>query len=354
MYGGAGTGANNRSNTGNGWDQVFLRYQAGDPDFTIVSVNGQANVDGLTLREILSRNVAETSKDEREVLIADVVGETGVILSRKVYEDGSGNVEYSEFALVGDGASIAEARIVADPEDFAFTYTHAAGSVSIQGRPLGEAFTVDEILAAAAGDATASVLAFDRLLAIKARSLQAETYVEDYGDAGMTWANTYESPTYGYEVEWSSDWLLNEIDGEAPVTSDEDGVESLMIVEKKSGSRLEITTMPMADATVEGLIETIEDACADASKSSCEVLLAEGGESSGGIIVEEFNDQTNTNWATYHGFSIADDGESVQGVSLSVPTSIFDIGYERVLTTVTIDGEPIDLAFDLDDVPGDD
>jgi hypothetical protein len=188
---------------------------------------------------------------------------------------------------------------------------------------------------------------------------------EDFEDVGMTAEDAYESPQFGYTVEWSRDWGVDAYyltdDGDPdvdPVMSDENNEQDLLylIWGEDGGEPAYVIISGQSegrggpDADVEEW--TDPDYIADqwADQFEAEALLDDTTRDAGAVLYSVVD--TDDNDAQY--YTVYQSIEMEDGSMLYLTFSAYEDWFEDAYTSwsedVEIDGQPVDVVFTWEDI----
>jgi len=194
----------------------------------------------------------------------------------------------------------------------------------------------------------------------------SDEYVwEDFEDAGMTAEDAYESPQFGYTVEWSSDWAVDAYylndDGDDsidPVMSDEDNEQDLLyLIWGEDGGEAAYVIISGQTAGRGGPDADVEewtdpDYIEGQWNENFEVeALADDTTRDAGAVLYSVVD-TEDGDAQY--YTIYQSIELEDGSMLYLTFSAYEDWFEDSYTSwsedVEIDGQPVDVVFTWDDI----
>ncbi len=180
----------------------------------------------------------------------------------------------------------------------------------------------------------------------------------DWEAAGLVDDRSYESPQFGYAVDWSADWSLD-VYYDPPVISDEEIEQDLLYLVWNGGPEEEayviisgqLTNRGGPDGEVEewtdpDFIEEqwepnfeVEAVLDDTTRDSAAVLYS----------VADPEEPDSLVYHTIYQATELDDGTTLY-LTFSASEVVVEAAYESWSEDVEIDGEPLDLVFDWSDI----
>ena len=179
--------------------------------------------------------------------------------------------------------------------------------------------------------------------------------VTDPEEAGMTGTRDYESPQFGYTVEWASGWELDEY-FETPVFSSPDQErDSLCLIWSLDETTYGYTYIIGQSASRGGPDADVEEwVDADFIESQwpdfeVDVLLEDSTPSTGQVVYSIFDPEERFQYYTIYQSIELDDGSMIY-ITFSTNEDSFEESFERVSTDIDIDGDNIADLFDWDEI----
>jgi hypothetical protein len=179
---------------------------------------------------------------------------------------------------------------------------------------------------------------------------------QDPEDAGLVDDVTYESPQFGYELSWSEDWELDTYYDPAVVSNEEEELDQICIM--WSGGPDEESYAIFAGQTAnrggpENDVEewTDEDYIADQWAESFESTpIGDDTTRDSGAVLYSVVDTDND----YQYYTLYQSTELADGTTLYITFSgyedWFEDSYAAFSEEVLLDGDPIELVFDADQI----
>lgn len=179
--------------------------------------------------------------------------------------------------------------------------------------------------------------------------------ITDEEEAGLTGRRAYESPQFGYTVDWTRDWGLDDY-FETPVVSKPETERDALCLYWSEGETDygymyvvgQVDSRGGADADVEEWTDPdyIEEQWPN---HDVEVIIDDSRRDRGAVAYLIEDREEGFQYATvYLSIELADD--SMIYITFSTALASFETAYEAVSEGVTIDGEPIFTLFDWDDI----
>ncbi len=183
----------------------------------------------------------------------------------------------------------------------------------------------------------------------------------DLEDAGLVGTRSYESPLFNYTIDWSSDWEVDfgieEIDGHPPVISDEEGEQDRLYLLWSAGPGEEAYAIfsgqtlnrggPDGDIEEWTDQEWIDDMWA--SDFEVEALLDDTARSSAAVLYSVVAPEGNFQYYTVYQSIELEDGTTLY-LTFSAFEDWFEDSYISWSEDVEINGEPVDVTFDWEDI----
>jgi hypothetical protein len=179
--------------------------------------------------------------------------------------------------------------------------------------------------------------------------------ITDPEEAGMVGTREYESPQFGYTVEWARGWDLDDY-FETPIYSSEDAErDSLCLIWSESEETYGYTyiigqaaSRGAPEADVEAWVddEFIEQQWPD---FDVEVLLEDSTRSSGSVVYSIFEPEERVQYYTIYQSIELDDGSMIY-ITFSTDEASFEDAFAQVSTDIEIDGDTILDLFDWDEI----
>jgi hypothetical protein len=179
---------------------------------------------------------------------------------------------------------------------------------------------------------------------------------DELEDLGITGDRSYESPQFGYTLEWGRDWTLDAISGD-PVISDEDaGFDTLNLFWQ--GTRTQTAYLSIegvgwatggpdvqvAQWTDEDFLEDIWDP----GDYTVEVLLEDEVRDAGAVAIRVVDEELDFSFLAYQQIMDVDD------TWVFVYYAVLDIGvedgYAALAEEIELNGAPIELLFDVEEI----
>jgi hypothetical protein len=185
-----------------------------------------------------------------------------------------------------------------------------------------------------------------------------ENLNEDWVDAGLISLTEYESPMFGYTVEWTEPWVLDEWyddpdngdSAQGTVNTDLDGSDNLHIWEPDTLAILRVQGLENENnLTGEDYLEFWQsDDYYEGFTSDAEHVVSEGDEESVATIFQM--ETTDGMYLGYNELIVADDGDTFIFLFFLVPVDNAEDGYAAAQDgAVEVDGEEVfDVLRDRD------
>ncbi len=186
----------------------------------------------------------------------------------------------------------------------------------------------------------------------------------DWEEAGLIDDQSYESPQFGYTVDWSRDWAVDaavqELYGDPPVISDEDIEQDIIYLIWTDGEGAEayaiISGQTANRGGPEGEVEEwtdpdyIEDQW-DTSLIEVEVLLDDTTRDAGAVLYSlvDTEDPGGPVFYTIYQSIELEDGTTLY-LTFSAGEDVVEDAYASWASDLEIDEAPIDVVFDWDDI----
>jgi hypothetical protein len=182
-------------------------------------------------------------------------------------------------------------------------------------------------------------------------------------EAGLISDTEYESPQFGYGVEWTEDWVLDDYfdnpdEGLQPVMTDpENEQDRLYLIWTEGSSDYGYIYIIGQTASRGGPDLDVEEwSDADYIDSQwpadegweAEVLLAEEGRDRGSVVYSLISEEGVQYYTIY--LSIELDGGEMIYITFSTDENSFEDAFEHVSEDIEIDGDPIFTLYDWDDI----
>lgn len=336
--------------------RIRLLGGSGSPTAHQVTISSRPNPEGLTARQVAYRLArSEVDRTNNEVLLRRH-GDSSVVLTRMPSDDNP-VVIYDEIFITGDGEFIVQFNLSFRLDSTESDYPHFAGEITVDGVPVGEALIVDEIIDAAENAAPVTIIGTNTLSSFQDFRNSLVHALDAYGEAGMIWLNQYESPNHGYAVTWTMEgqdygWILNEpVDSNGDVipavTSSPDGADSLSIWNRSTSTLVRITSQTTDEAPID-VVTAHLDFCDDLETATCEIVLTTNDDDSAAHLVLIETDDGRTVFMYVGGAMI--DRDTFQMVVLQAKGDWLTTMYPVVQDTVSLDGDPLPLLFDEDEI----
>lgn len=172
-----------------------------------------------------------------------------------------------------------------------------------------------------------------------------------YADVGMVGPRQYEGPQFGVEIEWTSDWDLDEDFGEAVTSDPKTGVDAVHLLWNEERAAWMMVIMFDRDGlTIPGIIDNIDAIAEDNFGEDASVAMANGSSGLGAAVFlldEGSRDPT----LVYEEYRLSADGGALIVVRMiSVDPDVTESAIEAASEGIQIDGEPILIYFPPADV----
>lgn len=172
-----------------------------------------------------------------------------------------------------------------------------------------------------------------------------------YADVGMVGPREYVSPQFGVEVEWTSDWALDEDFGDAVLSDPKIGVDLVSLLwNEERNAWLSIFMVSRGDLTVDGIAANAAENARNNFGEDASVVMANGSSGLGAAVIlidEGRGDPT----LVYEEYRLSADGQALVVVSLfSIDADVTEAGIESATASITIDGEPVLIYYPAADV----
>ncbi len=189
-----------------------------------------------------------------------------------------------------------------------------------------------------------------------------ETELVSLEDAGLISDTEYESPQFGYVVEWTEDWVLDDYfdnpdEGLQPVMTNPETEQDFLYLIWTEGSSdygyIYIIGQTASRGGPDADVEEWTDPDYIASQWpeddwEAEVVLDEESRDRGSVVYA----LTDADGALYYTIylSIELDGGEMIYITFSTSEASFEDAFEHVSEDIEIDGEPIFTLYDWDDI----
>lgn len=186
----------------------------------------------------------------------------------------------------------------------------------------------------------------------KKKTPVADDLPEDWLDAGLISETEYESPQFGYAVEWDTPWVLDEwyddakkngknARGTVVTEDDETGADDLHIWVADNGTILRVQGLPNDnELTGEDYLDYWQsDDYIEGFASPAEMLSFDGDEDGAAIVYSL--DSDNGMFIGYNQVIIADRGDTLIFLFFLAPVEAFEEGYEQAQDGVQVDGDDV-------------
>jgi hypothetical protein len=163
--------------------------------------------------------------------------------------------------------------------------------------------------------------------------------------------SAYESPQFGYTLEWSGDWATYE---GSEVSDPAQGYDSITLSTAASGDGA-INVYGAAwdgSLTIADVVDywSSEEYLAEYQPAGTTVVLAESGRSSGAVVlVGPYSDDDPEEWVTLMEIVVIGRDVEVEA-TLVAPVADFEAVYEDALTAVDLDGLPVLGYFSTEEI----
>lgn len=189
-----------------------------------------------------------------------------------------------------------------------------------------------------------------------------ETELASLEDAGLISDTEYESPQFGYEVEWTDDWVLDDYydnpdEGLQPVMTDPENEQDRLYLIWTEGSADygfitiigQTASRGGPDADVEEWTDRdyIEGQWPE-DEWEVDVVLEEEGRDRGSVVYSLVSAEGDQYYTIY--LSIELDGGEMIYITFSTSEASFEDAFEHVSEDIEIDGDPIFTLYDWDDI----
>lgn len=180
----------------------------------------------------------------------------------------------------------------------------------------------------------------------------------DWEEAGLLSDDSYESPLFGYTVDWSGDWALD-VYYDPPVISDAE-IEQDLLYLLWSGGPDEEAYVIISGQTVnrggpEGEVEEWTDPDYIETQwepnLDVEVLLDDTTRDAGAVLYSVIDSEEPDSLVYYTIYQVTelDDGTTLY-LTFSASEVVVEDAYASWSEDVEIDGEPVAVVFDWDDI----
>ena len=185
----------------------------------------------------------------------------------------------------------------------------------------------------------------------KKKTPKADDLPEDWLDAGLISETEYESPQFGYTVEWDDPWVLDDWyddpdNGEnakgTVVTEDDDtGADDLHIWVEDNGTILRVQGLANEnELTGEDYFDYWQsEEYLEGFASPAELLVADGDEDGAAAIYSLDGD--GGMFIGYNEVIIADQGDTLIFLFFLAPVEAFEEGYGQAQEGVQVDGDDV-------------
>ncbi len=182
-------------------------------------------------------------------------------------------------------------------------------------------------------------------------------------DAGLISDTEYESPQFGYTVEWTEDWVLDDYfdnpeEGLQPVMTDPENEQDSLYLIWTEGSRDygyiyivgQTATRGGPDLDVEEWTDPdyVDSRWPADDGWDADVLIEVAGRDRGAVLYSLVDDDGTQYYTIY--LSIELRGGEMIYITFSTNERSFEDAYEHVSEDIEIDGKPIFTLFDWDDI----
>lgn len=185
----------------------------------------------------------------------------------------------------------------------------------------------------------------------------------EWEDAGLIDDQSYESPQFGYTLDWSSDWAVDvavvELYGYQPVSSDAEIEQDLLYLLWSGGPNEEAYVIVSGQTTNRGGPDGEADEWTDPDwidenwepNLEVDVLLDDTTRDAAAVLyaVEDSEDPGSPIYYTIYQSIALDDGTTLY-LTFSAAEDVAEDAYDSWASDVEIDGAPIDLVFDWQDI----
>jgi hypothetical protein len=179
---------------------------------------------------------------------------------------------------------------------------------------------------------------------------------DEFEDAGITGETSYESPQFGYTVEWDTDWEVDTGADEPVLTDESRRYDSLNLVWDGPGRAIAFLTINGTDAptggpdaevrrwTDEDYLEDIWDP----DEFAVEVLLDDDSRRSGAVLLLVENTEENYTFVAMN--QVIDLGSTNLYVFFSMSDRDVEEAFTALDAEINLDGSPLDLQFTVEEI----
>ena len=188
----------------------------------------------------------------------------------------------------------------------------------------------------------------------------------DWADAGLISETEYESPQFGYTVEWDEPYILDTESDDEPVESETESTDEsaafdrVWLVSEEPLSFTAVYGYSYEEYGYEDDEEVAEDWVgywtsdeylenADLFGSDVAVLLDDEGPVSGGVVIYD-TDGDGVPYIRYKEILISENGDSVIALDFSSYVDDLEDTLTAAQTAIEVDGENVYLTFDVDEI----
>jgi hypothetical protein len=179
---------------------------------------------------------------------------------------------------------------------------------------------------------------------------------DEFEDAGITGETSYESPQFGYTVEWDRDWEVDTSADEPVLTDESRGYDSLNLVWDGRGRAIAFLTINGTDAPTGGPDaevrrwtdeDYLEDVW-DPDEFAVEILLEDDSRRSGAVILRVENTEDNYTFVAMN--QVIDLGSTNLYVFFSMSDRDVEEAFTALDAEIDLDGSSLDLQFTVEEI----
>ena len=177
--------------------------------------------------------------------------------------------------------------------------------------------------------------------------------VIDPDDAGVTGRRAYESPLFGYTVDWKRGWALDEYFETPAISFPSDNQDALCLIwdDGELYGFLSIIGQSASRGGPDADVEEWTDPDyieAQWQDWDVEVLIAADRRDRGSVVYSLVNEDGARHFLIF--FSIELRGGDMIYITFSANEASFEDAFERVSEDIEIDGEPVFTLYNWDDI----
>ena len=179
---------------------------------------------------------------------------------------------------------------------------------------------------------------------------------EDFADEGVTGATSYESPQFGYTLEWGTDWEIDTDVDEPVLSSARDGYDSINLIWEGPGRAQSFLTVNGADGSggnprsevTRWTSEAYIDEVWDPDDHRVDVVLDDSGRDVGTVVYLVENTTDNYTYVAFnHVLTI---GDTSVYVFYSLSDAFVDEAFTALVEDIELDGEQLELQFTIEEI----